>query len=69
MIAYAVELARMATVTQETFDRLRVHLPDDADFVEVHMAAALPNLTNRVNNPFQTDLEPGVLAFRPESSE
>jgi alkylhydroperoxidase family enzyme len=65
VIAYAVELARMATITQETFDRLRAHLPDAADFVEVHMAAALPNLTNRVNNPFQTDLEPGVTAFRP----
>ncbi len=29
------------------------------------MAAALPNITNRVNNPFRTDLEPGVKPFRP----
>lgn len=29
------------------------------------MAAALPNITNRVNNPFRTDLEPGVKPFTP----
>ncbi len=29
------------------------------------MAAALPNISNRVNNPFRTDLEQGVTLFKP----
>ncbi len=71
VIAYALELARTATVSDETFQRLARHFPDEGDLVEIHMAAALPNITNRVNNPFQTDLEEGVTpvpAMEPSSS-
>jgi alkylhydroperoxidase family enzyme len=60
VLAYSRELARNATVSEETFEALRRHFPDEAALVEIHMAAALPNITNRVNNPFATDLEEGV---------
>ncbi len=65
VIAYAKELAQRADVSDERFQNLRRHFPEPAQLVEVHMAAALPNITNRVNNPFRTDLEPGVKAFKP----
>jgi alkylhydroperoxidase family enzyme len=60
VIAYALELARTATVSDATFAALARHFPSEADRVEIHMAAALPNITNRVNNPLETDLEQGV---------
>lgn len=52
-------------MSDERFQNLQRHFPEPAQLVEVHMAAALPNITNRVNNPFRTDLEPGVKAFKP----
>ena len=57
VIAYARELARDATVSEATFEELRRHFPSEPDLVEIHMAATLPNLTNRVNNPFEIELE------------
>lgn len=57
VIAYARELTRDATVSEETFEELRRHFPSEPDIVEIHMAAVLPNLTNRVNNPFEIELE------------
>ena len=47
-------------MSDETFAELARHFPDPDALVEIHMAAALPNITNRVNNPFQTDLDAGV---------
>ena len=60
VIAYALELARTATVSDTTYTALARHFPSPADLVEIHMAAALPNITNRVNSPLATDLEEGV---------
>jgi alkylhydroperoxidase family enzyme len=60
VIAYALELARTATVSDATFAALARHFPSQADRVEIHMAAALPNITNRVNSPLATELEEGV---------
>ncbi len=65
VVTYALELARTANISGATFQRLARHFPKLADLVEIHMAAALPNITNRVNNPFLTDLEPGVKPFLP----
>jgi len=65
VVAYAQELALTATISDETFERLARHFSTPEELVEIHMAAALPNITNRVNNPFQTDLEPGVNPFLP----
>lgn len=44
-------------MSEATFEELRRHFPSAPDLVEIHMAAALPNLTNRVNNPFEVELE------------
>lgn len=47
-------------MSDDTFAELARHFPDPADQVEIHMAAALPNITNRVNNAFQVELDAGV---------
>ncbi len=52
-------------MSDDQFQSLRRHFPEPEQLVEVHMAAALPNITNRVNNPFRTDLEQGVTPFKP----
>jgi alkylhydroperoxidase family enzyme len=47
-------------VSEETFQNLKKHFPSEPDLVEIHMAAALPNITNRVNNPLDIGLEEGI---------
>jgi alkylhydroperoxidase family enzyme len=43
---------------------LKSHFPSESDLVEIHMAAALPNITNRVNNPLNIEIEEGIKAVR-----
>lgn len=47
-------------MSEATFEELRRHFPSAPDLVEIHMAAVLPNVTNRVNNPLDVELEEGV---------
>ncbi|WP_276129505.1 hypothetical protein [Rubrobacter indicoceani] len=41
---------------------MKAHFPAEEDLVEIHMAAALPNITNRVNHPLEVELEEGIKA-------